>query len=164
MRDNMNKWFYINITIFLFALWKGIIMYLPYVKAAVLFALIGLFFILVNWNMHGMFLQIRTIQDRQHKIRIAKVAKKIMPFHIWIGMSGFILIIIHACFIIHLYGFHWHNLKIISGLVALTAFACHVTTGLLRKVKPSGKRRRAHIRTAFILIFTVVVHIILQIA
>jgi hypothetical protein len=91
------------------------------------------------------------------------VAKRIMPYHIWIGISGFILIIIHACLIINLYGFHWQNLKMVSGLIALTAFVCHVITGLLRKLRPSGKRRRAHIRTAFFLIFTVVLHITLQI-
>ena len=157
----MYKWLTFNTILFLFGIWFGIILPFPYIHKAVIFAVIGLFFILFNWSFHGIFLEIRTIQNRKRKVKLAKIAKKIMPFHMYTGLTAFLFVTIHVVLIIESYGFQWRSTKMITGVIAFTVIIAQVTSGILRKLKATGKRRRFHLRNAFLLFFAIFIHILM---
>src|SRR5690625_3397492 len=115
----MNYWFYINLSTLLLAivffLWSlpknGILL------LAVLFGLLSLLFILFNCNMHAIFSKIRKLNNQNKRIKIAKYARKIMPYHMAIGLIGLVTILGHMLFVFIAFGAFVH-IKMISGLIA----------------------------------------------
>lgn len=158
----MNHWFYINLLTFLYALFsflwnspKSGNLFL-----AVLSGLFGLFFILFNWNMHAIFAKIRKLRSREQRIRIAKYARKIMPFHLYIGSLGFLFILVHLFLIASTYGGALH-FKTGSGYLAFGALIVVLISGWLRKYKASKFHRLFHLYSSFVLFFLVVLHLLL---
>lgn len=157
----MTYWFYINLATFLLAviyfLWS-----LPKI-GTVLFAsllgLLGLLFILFNWNMHAIFGKIRQLKSRKDRIKIAKHARKIMPYHMAIGICGLVLISGHALLLFRSYGI-FINPKMVSGVLAFIGLVVVSVSGYLRKVKASRLRRLFHLYSSFVLFILIVIHII----
>jgi len=157
----MNNWFYINLATFLLAviffLWN-----LPKtgtILLASILGLLGLLFILFNWNMHAIFSKIRQLKKRSDRIKIAKYARKIMPYHMMIGICGLILIIGHLFFVFYSYGI-FINLKILSGILAFIGLIIVSISGYLRRVKASRLRRLFHLYSSFVLFILIVFHLI----
>ena len=156
----MSAWLYINILVILIVL-----LTVDYSFTAlplhIIFGLTGLILVLFNWTRHAVFSTIRNTSDRNKKIRLAAISKRIVPFHRWIGSTAFILILTHAVLIINKYGFLVTSWKMISGILAGVFLTGMVATGWLRYYLPSGNRRKAHIIFGFLLFFLVAIHTII---
>ncbi|MBB6454022.1 MFS family permease [Salirhabdus euzebyi] len=157
----MNKWFYLNILVLILAIWQGIKDSPTFLSLPIIFGIVGLLAILLNWNMHSLFSEIRREKKRERKIKIAKIARKIMPYHMTIGLMALLLITIHVSLIFTEYAFNWQHTKMVSGLLALLALFAQVISGWMRRRRATGKRRRVHLRLGFVLFFSIVVHILL---
>lgn len=116
---------------------------------------------LVNLNMYFVFLFIRKSRVRDVKVRLARISKTMMKFHIPLAVTGTVLIAGHAV----LMGYtHFESLlqaKTISGSVAIAMLGTVLFTGYRRHKKSTGKRRKNHYTTAFIFIAIVFGHIFL---
>lgn len=153
----MSLWLYVNIFLMLLVI-ITIDHHIAALPVHIVFGLAGLFLVLFNWTRHAVFSTIRNTADRQKKIRLAAISKKVLPFHRWIGSAAFILIITHAVLIINKYGFLASSWKMLSGITAGILLLAMVTTGWLRYYLPSGGRRRAHIIIGFLLFFSIAFH------
>ncbi|MEC5423124.1 hypothetical protein QGM71_06370 [Virgibacillus sp. C22-A2] len=158
----MNKWFYFNFFVIVLAAWNLINKQLfSNFQPHLLFGTVGLVFILFNWTRHAVFSTIRSSSDRNKKIRFANLSKKVLPFHRWIGTSALIFIGIHAAFVINTYGFQWQNMKLASGILTALVLSGVVITGWMRRIRPSGRKRMAHLRLGIVMFFLVLMHLIL---
>src|SRR5690625_7817808 len=83
----MNKWFYFNLLLILFVLYK--VIFGSHLLVSFIGGL-GLLFVLFNWTRHAMFSTIRSDIPRIKKIKYAKLSKRVLPIHKWTGMSAFI--------------------------------------------------------------------------
>lgn len=151
----MSIWFFINLVIFTFALWKVV----GHLYIHTIAGLIGLTFILYNWTRHAMFSTIRSNINRKRKIKFANISKTLLPFHKWTGTSALLFILLHFFLIFYFFGFV-PNTKMISGLLALFALIGVVAFGWLRYVRTTVARRYIHWTLAYILIFLVMFHIL----
>lgn len=158
MGDDMSKWFFINIIVFLYALGKII---LGYHGAHVTVGAIGLTLVLYNWMRHAVFSTIRSDLPRQQKIVYARLSKKLLPIHKWTGTSALGFIFIHAVLVIKTFGFPLTYVKMWSGFLSGIVLALVVITGWLRWYKTTVKRRKIHWVLGFILFASICVHIIL---
>ncbi|MFA1820332.1 hypothetical protein ACDX78_09125 [Virgibacillus oceani] len=157
----MNKWYFINLFILIFALWNVLTHYsFPNLLIHISLGLLGLMLILFNWTRHAMYSTIRDSPDRKNKIKIAQLIKKDMPFHRWTGTAALLVILMHGSTAIHRFGFQWGNGKFLSGLFASLILAGVVTTGWMRRVRPTGKKRMAHLYLGLSLIFLIIAHLI----
>lgn len=156
----MSIWLYANIVLFLVVLFT-----LDYsfsnLPIHIIIGLTGLFFVLFNWTRHAVFSTIRESKDRSKKIKLANISKKIYPFHRYVGSASLLFIIVHAWVIFDTYGFIWTSWKMMSGIIAGTTLLIMVLTGWLRLFFPSGRKRKAHLYTGFILFFLIVIHTVL---
>ena len=153
----MSSWLYINILLLI-----TVFLTLNYAPSElpvhIIFGLGGLLLVLFNWTRHAVFSTIRNSNDRQKKIHLATISKKILPFHRWTGTTALVLIIVHAWIILSKYGFLWTSWKLISGIAAGVILLLMVATGWLRLYWPSRRRRWAHIIIGFILFFLIAIH------
>ncbi|MFD2046490.1 hypothetical protein ACFSTA_19300 [Ornithinibacillus salinisoli] len=156
----MNKWFYFNSTVLLIAVWQVFHLF-PTIPIHIVIGFIGVVFILFNWTRHAVFSTIRNTSDRNRKIRLANMSKKILPFHRWIGTTALFIIIIHAILVIDIYGLYWRNAKYVSGFVTGLILIGMVTTGWMRLLRPTGRKRKAHIYFGLALFFFVTIHVML---
>ncbi len=157
----MNKWFYINLSVFVLALWNVFTHFsFPGLLLHISLGLLGMMLILFNWTRHAMYSTIRSSHDRQKKIKIAQLIKKDMPFHRWTGTAALIIILFHGTSAIHHFGFQWNNLKFLSGLLAVFILAGVVVTGWMRRIRPTGLKRRAHLYFGISLILLITVHLL----
>lgn len=158
----MNKWFFFNLFLLLIALWKVMTSCgFPVIQLHILFGITGLCFILFNWTRHAVFSTIRDTPDRKKKIKFATISKKAMPFHRWTGTAALIIILFHAAFVLNRFGFHLENPKILSGVLAGSVLASVVITGWMRRIKPSGIKRRLHLRLGLTMFFLILLHVLL---
>ncbi|GAB3794278.1 hypothetical protein [Virgibacillus kimchii] len=158
----MNKWFYINLFVLILAFWNVLTHFsFPNLRLHISLGMLGLMLILFNWTRHAMYSTIRNSHDRKKKIKIAQLIKKDMPFHRWTGTAALFVVLFHASTVIQQLGFHWGNWKMISGLFAVIVLASVVITGWMRRFKPTGKKRMAHLRLGIVLIFLILLHLIL---
>lgn len=153
----MSKWFFINIIVLLYAIWK---ISTNYHGIHMLVGGIGLLFILYNWTRHAVFSTIRSNIPRQKKIVFAKLSKKALPIHKWTGTSAFLIILIHASLVLLRFGFQAYYIKMWSGFFALTILALVVITGWMRWYRTTVKRRYIHWTLGFILFAALLIHII----
>lgn len=154
----MNKWFYFNFLLFLFALYKVIS------GSHLLVSLVGglgLLFILFNWTRHAMFSTIRADIPRDIKIKYATISKRILPIHKWTGMTAFIIIIFHGFLAINLYGFNLGVTKIFSGMFGFIILTGIVIFGWLRWFKASYIKRMIHLWLGLLLFFVMIVHVLI---
>lgn len=151
----MSIWFFINLVIFTFALWKVV----GHIHIHTIIGLFGLTFILYNWTRHAMFSTIRSNISRKRKIKFANISKTLLPLHKWTGTSALLFVLLHFVLIFYFFGFV-PNTKMISGLLALFTLIGVVAFGWLRYVRTTVVRRYIHWTLAYILIFLVMFHIL----
>lgn len=124
-----------------------------------IFSQLAILLFLINVNMYFIFLVIRKSTDRNIKVLLAKISRKMMKAHIPIAVSGTSLILIHAIIMItqmHPYISLWHP-KMISGYVSIFFLIVTLIGGYRRYIRASGFRRKFHLIMAmvFALFFTV---------
>lgn len=154
----MNKWFYFNFLVFIFAAWKVATSNLyPYI----FFGAVGLALILFNWTRHAVFSTLRSSIDRNRKIKYANLSKKVLPFHKWVGTTALIIIIVHATLVIQQFGLHFTNIKMLIGIITGLILASVVLTGWMRLFRPSIRKRIAHLWLGLSMFFLIILHLIL---
>ncbi|HLS23536.1 MAG TPA: hypothetical protein VK037_06420 [Pseudogracilibacillus sp.] len=152
----MSVWFIVNFIIFLFVVIKvseGNLM--PHTIVGGL----GMLFILYNWTRHAVFTTIRSSIPRERKIIFAKLSKKVLPLHKWTGTSALIIICIHFILVLRYFPFELQNIKMITGLIALTCLIGVVIFGWLRHFRTTVARRYIHWTFAYLVILSTVIHI-----
>ena len=154
----MNKWFYFNLLLILFVLYK--VIFGSHLLVSFIGGL-GLLFVLFNWTRHAMFSTIRSDIPRIKKIKYAKLSKRVLPIHKWTGMSAFIILIYHAYLAIDLYGFNLGITKVFSGLFGLIILTGIVIFGWLRWFKASYIKRMIHLWLGLLLFFVIIVHVLI---
>ena len=158
----MSKWFYFNIILLILSVWQVVNHFsFPALSIPILFGLIGFLLFLFNWTRNAVFSTIRNTPDRKMKIKFVNISKRVMPFHRWTGTLALVFIVLHAISILHLYGFSFHNSKMVAGLLALLNLILMVITGWWRLIKPTGKLRRTHLRLGIALFFLIAIHLLL---
>lgn len=158
----MSKWFYFNIILFVVVIWQVASHFsFPQLIPTVLFGFIGFLFYLFNWTRNAVFSTIRNVPNRQTKIKLANMSKKIMPYHRWTGTSALVFIFIHVYFVIDRYSFTFQSPKMMVGLLALLNLMTLVTTGWLRLVRPTGKLRKIHLGLGMSLFLFIAFHVLL---
>lgn len=154
----VNKWFYINLLVLYILIWKfANSSFLPHTIVGA----IGFLLILFNWTRHAVFSTLRSNLERSKKIIFANISKKVLPYHKWIGTTALLIVIIHMTLIILRYGWQLSNFKMISGLFSGIVLANVVLTGWMRFIRPSVKKRMAHLWLGLTLFFLVVFHLII---
>ena len=123
------------------------------------FSQIAFPFILINFNMYFLFLLIKKSKVRSTKIKLAKLSKQIMKFHIHIALTAALFIVLHGMMMIRTYDPLVLTGKLASGYTAFLIFLILLFSGILRKLKATGKRRRFHYITAFIFMGGLLFHI-----
>ncbi len=82
----MNKWFYFNFLLLVLGVWNIIErVQLPFFPVHIAFGALGLFFFLFNWTRHAVFSTMRNTSNKQTKIRLANISKKLS--HIIVGLE-----------------------------------------------------------------------------
>jgi len=155
------RWLTVNIiTVIMIVLWS---LYRGYdtnvILIGKLIAQAAFILFLVNVNMYFVFLFIRKSKNRNAKIKLAKISKRMMKYHISIALSATLLIVIHAGVMIVSHSDILWQSKTASGIAAITILPILLFSGLLRRWKASGKRRKFHYTMAFIFIAFVFFHI-----
>lgn len=130
-----------------------------YMLSAKIFSQIAFLLFLVNVNMYFVLLLIRKGKDRNVKIKLAKISKKMMKFHVAIAVTAVILIFLHGMMMLIIHFQQLHNLKVMSGIIAFLILLILLFSGVLRKLKASGFRRKFHYRMAFIFFAFIIFHI-----
>ncbi len=158
----MNKWFIFNFLLLVLAVWQITERtQLPIIPIHIAFGAAGMFLFLFNWTRHAVFSTIRNTTNKQTKIKLANMSKKIVPYHRWIGTTALILISIHATLVINLFGPDFENMKLLSGLLAGAVLIAMVTSGWLRLIWPSVTKRMVHIWLGITLFFLIAIHLIM---
>lgn len=155
------RWLTVNIlTIFLIFLWS---FYQGYDSSTIFFgkafAQAAFILFLINLNMYFVFLLIRKSRVRSVKIKLAKVSKRMMKYHISIALTGLLLIISHAGIMLYVKHDHLWTTKQISGVLSAGVLIILLFSGLLRRQKATGRRRRFHYKTAFIFFGLILLHV-----
>lgn len=154
----MNKWFYLNFMLMVFAIWKiATSSLLPHI----IFGGIGLFLILFNWTRHAVFSTLRSPLARPKKIKYANLSKRILPFHKWIGTTALIMIVIHATLVISQFGLDITNSKMMIGLLGGFILVGIVLTGWMRLYKPTIRKRLFHLWLGLSIFFIMILHLAL---
>src|SRR5699024_9319028 len=104
----MNKWFYFNLLLILFVLYK--VIFGSHLLVSFIGGL-GLLFVLFNWTRHAMFSTIRSDIPRIKKIKYAKLSKRVLPIHKWTGMSAFIILYTKKLYIKKNKKYNYHYLS-----------------------------------------------------
>src|SRR5690606_37893576 len=115
-----------------------------YVLVATIIAQAAFILFLVNLNMYFIFLLIRKSKSRKVKVKLAQIAKRMMKYHIPIATTASFLIVIHAVIMITTQIEHLWKAKTASGIVTFMILSILLYSGLLRRWKASGKRRKFH--------------------
>lgn len=152
------RWLITNISIvFLIILWSFIQGYdSNIVLLGKIIAQVAFILFLVNVNMYFIFLLIRKSKVREVKIKLARISKQMMKYHVPLAVSATGLILLHS--VIMFLAQDW-SLKAISGIIAILTLIVLLFTGLLRRKKATGLRRRLHYRMAFLFFANVLVHV-----
>lgn len=155
------RWLIINIiTVILILLWSLYKGYdSSYILIGKLIAQAAFILFLINVNMYFVFLLIRKSKVRNVKVKLAKISKRMMKYHIPIAVTAVLFILIHAAIMISVQLDSLWKAKTTSGAIALGILFLLLYSGLLRRWKASGKRRRFHYLMAFIFLGFIFIHI-----
>jgi hypothetical protein len=157
------KWLTVNLlTVFIIVVWSHLQGYESNsIFLSKIFAQVAFILLLINLNMYFIFLLIRKSKLRDVKIRLAKISKRMMKYHVAIAVTATVLVALHA--VIMLYA-HYENLflrKTISGAFLIGILPILLFSGLLRRRKATGKRRKFHYMMAFVFFGFLFLHIFL---
>src|SRR5690606_3511632 len=106
----MSIWFFINLVIFTFALWKVV----GHLHIHTIIGLFGLTFILYNWTRHAMFSTSRSNISRKRKIKFANISKTLLPLHKWTGTSALLFVLLHFVLIFYFFRSEEHTSELQS--------------------------------------------------
>src|SRR5690625_4840705 len=142
----MSIWFFLNGALLLWGLWNTIQAFTGHaVHYHILAGFIGFLLFLFNWTRNAVFATIRKTGDRSVKIRLARMSKKIMPWHRWVGTLSFIIILLHGAAVLHLYGFNAGSMKVLTGLLASVNLLALVLSGWYSLlIRHNLRTRRLH--------------------
>lgn len=158
----MSKWFYFNAILLTIVIVQVITHFsFPALSLPVLFGFIGFLFFIFNWTRNAVFSTIRQHPDRLTKVKLARLSKKVMPFHRWTGTLALLFIGVHVTLIMNWYGFHWYSPKMVMGLLAFINLMAMVATGWIRWFKPTGSIRKIHLSLGFSLFIFITLHVLL---
>lgn len=127
--------------------------------AAKTIAQISLLFFLANLNLYFVFLIIRKSKNKEVKKKLAKLSRKAMKLHIPIAVTGTSLIFIHAIIMLNEHPIPFSSFKKLSGVMAFFVLLILLFSGLFRRLKATGFRRKFHITMAFTFLFFFIIHI-----
>lgn len=122
-------------------------------------AFLAVLLLILNWNMYPLFYTIKKGKNKSLKKRLVRYSRKMMPLHPWIGLAGILLALLHGWLMWQ--GFSTFSITHFSGSLALGIGLFLLGTGLYRKRKATGKRRKLHLFSAGLFLFLVILHIIL---
>jgi len=134
------------VTIFIIVLWSNLqgsdsnLILLSKILVQVAFILL-----LINLNMYFIFLIIRKSKRRDIKIRLAKISKRMMKYHVAIAVTASLLVLLHAGIMVYDYYENLTEGKIISGIF-LSLFYRFFYSGTLRRKKAIRKEEIVIIR------------------
>jgi hypothetical protein len=140
-------------------------MFQPYHSTVVLFgksfAQIAIILFAVNINMYFIFLVIRKSKNRSMKVRLSKMARKMMKAHIPIAIIGTSLIVLHAGMMALELGkeIGFFHPKMLTGYLGVLLLVLTLFAGWLRHKKASGFRRKFHLTMALIFGGVFIVHL-----
>ncbi|MBT2688239.1 hypothetical protein J7I93_08600 [Bacillus sp. ISL-47] len=155
------RWLGVNIfTILLILLWSW---YQGYDSNKILLGKVlaqaAFILFLINLNMYFIFLLIRKSKIRKVKITLAKISKRMMKYHVAIAATASLLIIAHAVIMITALFEDLWKAKTASGLITWIVLAVLLFSGLLRRRKSTGMRRKFHYIMAFLFFGFVFFHV-----
>lgn len=129
------------------------------------FSQLAILLFFINVNMYFIFLVIRKTKVRKIKISLAKLSRRMMKSHIWIGIMGTILIVFHGGIMLVKVGGNigYTHTKVLSGILSILLLMITIYAGYLRHKKSSGLRRKFHYVTAFLFTFFFLLHMFLPI-
>ncbi|WP_102271719.1 hypothetical protein [Cytobacillus massiliigabonensis] len=156
----ITRWLTINIiTVIMIIFWS---LYQGYdsnfILIGKLIAQAAFILFLINVNMYFVFLFIRKSKVRNVKVKLAKISKRMMKYHIPIAVTAAMLIIIHAAIMVYVQFDYLWKAKTASGAISIGILLLLLYSGLLRRWKASGKRRRFHYIMAFVFLGFVFIH------
>ncbi|MCG1010554.1 hypothetical protein J4760_11035 [Salinicoccus sp. ID82-1] len=158
----MSIWFLLNGMLLIWAIWNvafGISSHASYIHILLGFA--GFLLFIFNWTRNAVFSTIRNAENRQNRIRLARMSKRIRPYHRWVGTSALIIILLHGWAVIELYGFNLTNMKILTGFLASINLFVLVLSGWYRLlIDPRIRVRKLHIRLGITMFILVAIHFI----
>lgn len=155
------RWLSINIlTVLLILLWSW---YQGYDSNEILvgkvLAQAAFILFLINLNMYFIFLLIRKSKIRKVKITLAMISKRMMKYHVAIAVTASLLIIVHAVIMITALFEDLWKAKTASGMITWIVLAVLLFSGLLRRRKSTGMRRKFHYMMAFVFFAFVFLHV-----
>lgn len=155
------KWIIVNVlTIFIIIFWSFLKGYdSNYILMGKILAQAAFILFLVNINMYFVFLLIRKTKVRHVKIKLAKISKEMMKYHIPIALTATVIIFFHALIMFYAHIEQFWKTKTASGILSIGLLAILLYSGLLRRRKATGKRRRFHYTMAFVFLGIVIIHI-----
>lgn len=155
------RWLTINIiTICIIILWSCYQGYeSSYILIGKMIAQVAFILFLINVNMYFVFLLIRKSKIRHVKVKLAKISKQMMKYHIPIALTATISTIIHAGIMVYSHFDKFLMVKTISGFIAIMVLIVLLYSGLLRRWKASGIRRKFHFMMAFLFFAFVIFHV-----
>jgi len=156
--SHLSFWFLINMVVLLFAIWK---MMTSYMGIHIILGAIGFLFVLYNWTRHAVYSTIRSNISRKRKIKYAKLTKRVRKYHQWVGIFALLFICFHGLLVLYYYNFHLNNVKILSGLGAVTMLTGLVITGFRRKWRKIRHRHIIHLSFGYATFTFVLIHLIL---
>lgn len=98
-----------------------------------LIAQIAFILLLFNLNMYFVFLLIRKSKVRNVKVKLAKISKRMMKYHIPFAVTAASLVILHAAIMISVHFEHLWKAKTTSGIISLGLLPLLLYSGLLRR-------------------------------
>lgn len=154
------RWLCLNIlTVFLIVCWS---LYQGFDSNYILWGKVlsqsAFILFLININMYFVFLLIRKSKIRDVKVKLAKISKKMMKFHVPIAVTASLLIIAHATIMISVHLGDFWKAKTASGVLSIGILAVLLYSGLLRRWRSSGKRRKFHYVMAFVFFGFTILH------
>lgn len=154
------KWFALNLAIIIFIIIWSLAQGFEtnFILVGKLLAQIAFILFLINLNMYFVFLLIRKSKVRPVKIKLAQISKRMMKYHIPLALTGATLILVHGWMMISV---HLWSGKLATGLIATGTLLFLLFSGLLRRRKATGKRRRFHYQMAFIFFAFVFLHVLI---
>jgi hypothetical protein len=157
------KWLTVNLlTIFIIVIWSHLQDYESNsVLLSKIFAQVAFILLLINLNMYFVFLLIRKSKLRDVKIKLAKISKRMMKYHVAIAVTATTLVVLHAGIMGCSYYEDFFKGKTISGTLLIGILSILLYSGLLRRRKATGKRRKFHYRMAFVFFGFLFLHIFL---